>query len=342
MTEFVAGHKLHAFANGIVRSNGDDFLGHEVLDEDVPGSDAFRHGSSDVVALGEDADQLRADRHRQRADPLGGHDFECRLDNSIRRDRKQLLVFALQQIANHAHRHGRPPIIEIRAQPLAVLRRRLPVDSRAPCAGVSNINMTCAGTRTSTWYPRPARRNCCWAWRHVGSGHYADIVLGDVREFAVRTARRAGRCRRARISRTSGRAGEPGVAFRARSEPHRLVHRRHEGPLQVQKALYPEGPGICHVALLHPPGGIAGCDRLNIRGAADQNSHTVLTTPGATKWYRSAGGTAEQRLQFALDGNSVLEWLPRENILFDGCKAAMSTEISLSAGARCLRWGLPF
>jgi urease accessory protein len=128
------------------------------------------------------------------------------------------------------------------------------------------------------------------------------------------------------------------LRFAPRANRTALVHRRHEGPLQVQKALYPEGPRICHVALLHPPGGIAGCDRLNIRGTADPDSHAVLTTPGATKWYRSAGGEAEQRLQFALDGDSVLEWLPRENILFDACKAAMSTEIRLSPGARYLGW----
>jgi urease accessory protein len=128
------------------------------------------------------------------------------------------------------------------------------------------------------------------------------------------------------------------LRFAPRAHRTALVHRRHEGPLQVQKALYPEGPEICHVALLHPPGGIAGCDRLNIRGAADGNAHAVMTTPGATKWYRSAGGAAEQRLEFALDGESVLEWLPRENILFDGCKAAMRTEISLSASARYLGW----
>ena len=128
------------------------------------------------------------------------------------------------------------------------------------------------------------------------------------------------------------------LRFASRADRTALVHRRHNGPLQVQKALYPEGAGICHVALLHPPGGIAGCDRLNIRGAAEEHAHAVLTTPGATKWYRSSGGEAEQRFEFALDGNSVLEWLPRENILFDACKAAMSTEIRLSSNARYLGW----
>ncbi len=128
------------------------------------------------------------------------------------------------------------------------------------------------------------------------------------------------------------------LCFASRADRTALVRRRHEGPLQVQKALYPEGPGVCHVAILHPPGGIAGCDRLNIRGAAQEHSHAVLTTPGATKWYRSAGGEAEQRLQFALDKDSVLEWLPRENIFFDACKAVMSTEIRLSSNARYLGW----
>jgi urease accessory protein len=64
----------------------------------------------------------------------------------------------------------------------------------------------------------------------------------------------------------------------------------------------------------------------------------LLTTPGATKWYRSEGSWAGQRLRFDLDGDAVLEWLPRENILFDGAKISMDVDIALSAHSKYFGW----
>lgn len=117
-----------------------------------------------------------------------------------------------------------------------------------------------------------------------------------------------------------------------------LVRRRHSGPLQVQKALYPEGPAVCHVAVLHPPGGIVGGDTLEIAIQAEPGAHAVLTTPGATRWYRTAAARASQRLVVRLDDGATVEWLPRENILFRGSAAAMALDVDLAEGARYLGW----
>jgi urease accessory protein len=59
-----------------------------------------------------------------------------------------------------------------------------------------------------------------------------------------------------------------------------------------------------------------------------------LTTPGAGKWYRSAGAWASQRLGLSVEAGGVLEWLPQETIVFDAARAAMASSIDLAAEAR--------
>lgn len=115
-----------------------------------------------------------------------------------------------------------------------------------------------------------------------------------------------------------------------------LAEKRFDGPLVVQKPLYPEGDAVCHAIVVHPPGGIAGGDELSLSVAAGPSSHALLTTPGAGKWYRSAGPWARQALSFAVDG--TLEWLPRETIVFDGARAALRTRVELSGDARYIGW----
>ena len=113
-----------------------------------------------------------------------------------------------------------------------------------------------------------------------------------------------------------------------------LAKRGSDGPLVVQKPLYPQGEELCHAIVVHPPGGIAGGDELSLEVKAE--GHALLTTPGAAKWYRSAGAWAKQTLQFDVEGS--LEWLPRETIVFDGALADLRCNIALKEGARYLGW----
>ncbi len=115
---------------------------------------------------------------------------------------------------------------------------------------------------------------------------------------------------------------------------------RHQGPLRVQKALYPEGDAVCQAIVLHPPSGIAGGDSLNLTVRVGADAHAQLTTPGAGKWYRSCGPEASQGLDFTVESGGILEWLPQENILFNGARARMSARATLAADARFIGWDI--
>jgi urease accessory protein len=110
----------------------------------------------------------------------------------------------------------------------------------------------------------------------------------------------------------------------------RLRH-RHLGPLRIQKALYPEGPSPCHAIVVHPPGGIAGGDRLELRLESRLDSEGLVTTPSAAKWYGTDFATpASQHIEITVEG--MLEWLPQETIVFD--RARVNSDICIEAGAK--------
>lgn len=128
------------------------------------------------------------------------------------------------------------------------------------------------------------------------------------------------------------------LQYERRDQRTVLAARRHDGPLVVQKALYPEGDAVCHSIIVHPPAGIVGGDSLEIDARVGAQGHALLTTPGAAKWYRSAGAWAQQRNIFAVDEDGCLEWLPQETIVYNGAMARLDTEVQLSQGARYIGW----
>jgi urease accessory protein len=132
-----------------------------------------------------------------------------------------------------------------------------------------------------------------------------------------------------------------------RQEAARTVARfRHDGPLRILQSLYPEGDAICHNVLVHPPGGLVGGDTLDIDIEAADGSHGLITTPGASRFYRSEGELALQRTRIRLAKGARLEWLPLEAICYSGCQAENRLSIEAEPGAEMIGWdvtalGLP-
>jgi urease accessory protein len=115
---------------------------------------------------------------------------------------------------------------------------------------------------------------------------------------------------------------------------------RHHGPQRVLQRLYPEGDAVCHHVLVHPPGGIVGGDLLELDATLAPGSHALITTPAATRFYRSAGPLAVQQVQAALADGARLEWLPQESIAYRRCLVENRLRFALAPGAQMIGWDL--
>ena len=121
---------------------------------------------------------------------------------------------------------------------------------------------------------------------------------------------------------------------------------RHDGPLRVLKSLFPEGAQVCHTVLVHPPGGIVGGDTLTVALALGDGAHALVTTPGATRFYRSGGARAAQTINARVASGGRLEWLPLETLVHSGAHADNRMTFELAPGAEMFGWdcvalGLP-
>jgi urease accessory protein len=114
----------------------------------------------------------------------------------------------------------------------------------------------------------------------------------------------------------------------------------------VLASLYPEEAVVCHNVMVHPPGGVVGGDELHVDVQVDAGAHALITTPGATRFYRSLGEHALQSVTASVAEGARLEWLPLESIAYRGALAENRMRFDLAPGAEMMGWdvvalGLP-
>jgi urease accessory protein len=132
----------------------------------------------------------------------------------------------------------------------------------------------------------------------------------------------------------------------AREAGRTVARFAHDGPLRILQSLWPEGEAVCHNVLVHPPGGLVGGDTLQVAVHAGPGSHGLVTTPGASRFYRSEGPAAVQDVRLQLASGARLEWLPLEALYYSGCRAENRLRLQLAPGAQLIGWdvaalGLP-
>ena len=130
------------------------------------------------------------------------------------------------------------------------------------------------------------------------------------------------------------------LVFDRRDCQTKLSERAHKGPLYVQKPFYPEGQEHPHVYILHPPGGIVSGDTLEVDIEVLKGASALVTTPGATRFYRAREnrGVQTQNTQIIIREGASFEWFPMETIIFNKANVSISTTIDMEDGGNFIGW----
>ena len=141
----------------------------------------------------------------------------------------------------------------------------------------------------------------------------------------------------------TGRDGFLGLAFERRAGRTVLTGRRFTLPLQALEPVDLDGTGAATLLVLNPTGGVLGGDRLETRVELGPGSHVCLSTPSATRVYRSTGAASVQRVVFRVGEGARLEYMPDHVIPSPGARLVQSVQVEMAPGASavlCDAWAV--
>src|SRR5262249_51940100 len=123
------------------------------------------------------------------------------------------------------------------------------------------------------------------------------------------------------------------LTFERRGALTILTGRRFTLPLQALEPMDLDGSGAATLMLLNPTGGLVGGDVLDTRISVGAGAHVCLTTPAATRAYRSGGEVTVHRFAATVGEGARLEYVPDHLIPSPGARLHQTTDVALAPGA---------
>jgi urease accessory protein len=135
-----------------------------------------------------------------------------------------------------------------------------------------------------------------------------------------------------------GREGRLDLAFARREGRTVLTARRFSLPLQFLEPIDLGDEGALCATLLNPTGGVLGGDRLLTRLQLGDGAHVCVTTPSATRVYRSDGPRSVVAATIEVGAGSILEYVPDHLIPHPGADLEQSLHVEIEEGGRAIVW----
>ncbi len=132
-----------------------------------------------------------------------------------------------------------------------------------------------------------------------------------------------------------GRDGFLLLRFARRGPGTVLAASRFTLPLQALEPVMLKD-GTAYLMLLNPSGGLVGGDRLTTRIRLEPATHVCLTTPSATKVYRTVGDPAVHETTIELGAGAILEYIPDHLIPHAGAALRQVLRVEMGAASRAI------
>jgi urease accessory protein len=133
----------------------------------------------------------------------------------------------------------------------------------------------------------------------------------------------------------TGRDGFLSLRFKRDADRTVVARLRYTLPLQAQTAT-PMPDGSAYLLLLNPTGGVLGGDRLLSRIVLDSGTHACLSTPSATRVYRSLGAPSIQETWIDVGAGATLEYFPDHVIPHAESRFRQRLSVELGRGSRAI------